>query len=196
MKNPGCANNRGSPLHASGNLSYQITLLSNAPAAMIFKPKPPPAMMMSHSPKPASVQISTFLGECLQVLENKGRHAENEAKTSAILSAKCAKQIQIPNLHGAIGGGDADPALWGLRFREARISRVMANAPSGFAAANLADIQDLMSAPAAVKLGRSGSGPEGDNTGKHLWLAGGTVTPCLRRGRLRAETGGLGERSE
>ena len=51
--------------HASGNLSYQITLLSNPPAAMIFKPKPPPAMMMSHSPKPASVQISTFLGECL-----------------------------------------------------------------------------------------------------------------------------------
>jgi hypothetical protein len=32
---------------------------------MIFKPKPPPAMMMSHSSKPASVQISTFLGECL-----------------------------------------------------------------------------------------------------------------------------------
>jgi len=67
MKNPGCANNRGSPLHASGNLSYQITLLSNPPAAMIFKPKPPPAMMMSRAPKPASVQISTFLGECLQV---------------------------------------------------------------------------------------------------------------------------------
>ena len=32
---------------------------------MIFKPKPPPAMMMSRAPKPASVQISTFLGECL-----------------------------------------------------------------------------------------------------------------------------------
>jgi hypothetical protein len=30
---------------------------------MIFKPKPPAAMMMSHSPKPASVQISTFSGE-------------------------------------------------------------------------------------------------------------------------------------
>ena len=27
MKNPGCANNRGSPLYASGNSSYQIPLL-------------------------------------------------------------------------------------------------------------------------------------------------------------------------
>ena len=79
MKNPGCANNRGSPLHASGNLSYQITLLSNAPAAMIFKPRPPAAMIMTRSPKPASVQISTFLGECLQ--ENP------EALVSAILHA-------------------------------------------------------------------------------------------------------------
>jgi len=55
---------------------------------------------------------------------------------------------------------DAGPALGRLRFREARISRVMADAQSAFAAANLADIQDLISAPAAVKLGRSRSGPD------------------------------------
>jgi hypothetical protein len=39
MKNPGWANNRGSPLHASGNSSYQILRFPNAPAAMIFKSK-------------------------------------------------------------------------------------------------------------------------------------------------------------
>ena len=87
MKNPGCANNRGSPLHASGNLSYQITLLSNAPAAMIFKPKPPPAMMMSHAPKPASVQISTFLGECLQSLP--GSDLTGTASFSGCVIADC-----------------------------------------------------------------------------------------------------------
>jgi hypothetical protein len=37
MKNPGCVNNRGSPLYASGNSSYQILLFPNAPAAMIFR---------------------------------------------------------------------------------------------------------------------------------------------------------------
>jgi hypothetical protein len=36
MKNPGCVNNRGSPLYASGNSSYQILRIPNAPAAMIF----------------------------------------------------------------------------------------------------------------------------------------------------------------
>ena len=36
MKNPGCVNNRGSPLYASGNSSYQILRFPNAPAAMIF----------------------------------------------------------------------------------------------------------------------------------------------------------------
>jgi hypothetical protein len=46
-------------------------------------------------------------------------------------------------------GDDADSALWGLRFREARISRLMADAQSGFAAANLADIKNRMSVPAA-----------------------------------------------
>ncbi len=46
-------------------------------------------------------------------------------------------------------GDDADPALWGLRFREARISRLMADAQSGFAAANLANIKNRMSVPAA-----------------------------------------------
>jgi hypothetical protein len=40
MKNPGCVNNRGSPLYASGNSSYQILRLPNAPAAMILKSKP------------------------------------------------------------------------------------------------------------------------------------------------------------
>jgi hypothetical protein len=39
MKNPGCANNRGSPPYASENSSYQIPLLPNAPAAMILKAK-------------------------------------------------------------------------------------------------------------------------------------------------------------
>ena len=39
MKNPGCANNRGSPPYASGNSSYQSPLLPNAPAAMILKAK-------------------------------------------------------------------------------------------------------------------------------------------------------------
>jgi hypothetical protein len=39
MKNPGCANNRGSPPYASGNSSYQIPLLPNAPAAMMLKAK-------------------------------------------------------------------------------------------------------------------------------------------------------------
>jgi hypothetical protein len=54
MKNPGCANNRGSPLYASANLSYQILL----------PPKAPAAIMMTHSPRPACVQISTFLHDC------------------------------------------------------------------------------------------------------------------------------------
>ena len=36
MKNPGCANNRGSPLYASGNSSYQILRFPNAPAAMML----------------------------------------------------------------------------------------------------------------------------------------------------------------
>jgi hypothetical protein len=39
MKNPGCVNNRGSPLYASGNSSYQILPFPNAPAAMIFTAK-------------------------------------------------------------------------------------------------------------------------------------------------------------
>src|ERR1017187_2690439 len=39
MKNPGCANNRGSPPYISRNSSYQIPLSSNAPLAMIFKAK-------------------------------------------------------------------------------------------------------------------------------------------------------------
>jgi hypothetical protein len=39
MKNPGCANNRGSPPYASGYSSYQILWFPNAPAAMIFKSK-------------------------------------------------------------------------------------------------------------------------------------------------------------
>jgi hypothetical protein len=38
MKNPGWANNRGSP-PISRNSSYQIPLSANAPAAMIVKPK-------------------------------------------------------------------------------------------------------------------------------------------------------------
>jgi hypothetical protein len=39
MKNPGWANNRGSPPYISRNSSYQIPLSLNAPAAMILKPK-------------------------------------------------------------------------------------------------------------------------------------------------------------
>jgi hypothetical protein len=39
MKNPGWANNRGSPPDASRNSSYEIPLLPNAPAAMILKAK-------------------------------------------------------------------------------------------------------------------------------------------------------------
>ena len=39
MKNPGCANKRGSPLYASGNSSYQILRFPIAPAAMIFRSK-------------------------------------------------------------------------------------------------------------------------------------------------------------
>ena len=39
MKNPGCANSRGSPLYISRNSSYQIPLSPNAPTAMIVKPK-------------------------------------------------------------------------------------------------------------------------------------------------------------
>jgi len=33
---------------------------------MIFKPKPPSATILTRPPKPASVQIYTLLGECLQ----------------------------------------------------------------------------------------------------------------------------------
>ena len=40
------------------------------------------------------------------------------------------------------------PALWGLRFRGAKLLEVMTAAPSGFAAADLADIIQQMSAPA------------------------------------------------
>ncbi|MGA2476819.1 MAG: hypothetical protein ABSF73_09385, partial [Terriglobia bacterium] len=66
MKNPGCANNRGSPLYASGNLSYQIPQpLERAYGDDIQSQKPPAAMMMTRPPKPACVQISTLLGECL-----------------------------------------------------------------------------------------------------------------------------------
>jgi hypothetical protein len=39
MKNPGCGNNRGSPLYVSGNSFYQIQPFPNAPAAMILKAK-------------------------------------------------------------------------------------------------------------------------------------------------------------
>src|SRR5271157_5194427 len=39
MKNPGWANNRGSPPYISRHSSYQIPLSPNAPAAMILKPK-------------------------------------------------------------------------------------------------------------------------------------------------------------
>jgi len=39
MKNSGWWNNRGSPLYASENSSYQIVLFSNQPAAMMFKAK-------------------------------------------------------------------------------------------------------------------------------------------------------------
>jgi hypothetical protein len=39
MKNPGWANNRGSPPDNSRNSSYQIPLLPNAPVAMILKAK-------------------------------------------------------------------------------------------------------------------------------------------------------------
>jgi hypothetical protein len=39
MKNPGCVNNRGSPLYASGNSSYQILSFPNAPAPMTLNPK-------------------------------------------------------------------------------------------------------------------------------------------------------------
>src|SRR5208337_2313148 len=39
MKNPGWANNRGSPPYISRNSSYQIPLSPNAPAAMTFKAK-------------------------------------------------------------------------------------------------------------------------------------------------------------
>ena len=41
MKNPGCVNNRGSPLYASGNSSYQILRFPNAPAAMMLIHFPP-----------------------------------------------------------------------------------------------------------------------------------------------------------
>jgi hypothetical protein len=39
MKNPGCANSRGSPPDIPWNSSYQILLSSNAPAAMMLKSK-------------------------------------------------------------------------------------------------------------------------------------------------------------
>ena len=39
MKNPGWANNRGSPPYISRNPSYQIPPFPNAPAAMTFKAK-------------------------------------------------------------------------------------------------------------------------------------------------------------
>src|SRR5215469_18438644 len=39
MKNPGCLNNRGSPLHTSGESSYQTRSFPNPPAAMILKSK-------------------------------------------------------------------------------------------------------------------------------------------------------------
>jgi hypothetical protein len=39
MKNPGWANNRGSPPYISRDSSYQIPLLPNAPATMILKAK-------------------------------------------------------------------------------------------------------------------------------------------------------------
>lgn len=47
MKNPGCSSSRGSPLHTSGNSSYQNAILHRPPAAMRFKPKPPAAMILS-----------------------------------------------------------------------------------------------------------------------------------------------------
>ena len=39
MKNPGWANNRGSPPYISKDSSYQILLLPNAPVAMILRAK-------------------------------------------------------------------------------------------------------------------------------------------------------------
>ena len=52
------------------------------------------------------------------------------------------------------------PALWGLRFREAKLLEAMPEAPSRFAAANLADIILRMSAPARLAEGRAVAGVE------------------------------------
>src|ERR1039458_6007135 len=66
MKNPGWANNRGSPPYISRNSSYQIPLSANAPAAMILKPKTA-CGDEDGSQSAACVQISTFLSRCLHL---------------------------------------------------------------------------------------------------------------------------------
>src|SRR5208282_2093414 len=68
MKNPGCANNRGSPPYISRNSSYQIPLPPNAPAAMRLKPKTA-CGDEDGSQSAACVQISTFLSRCLHIRE-------------------------------------------------------------------------------------------------------------------------------
>jgi len=55
----------------------------------------------------------------------------------------------IGNPHDFHRGLAQTPALWGLRFREAKLPEAMAEAQSRFAAANLPDIILRMSAPAS-----------------------------------------------
>jgi hypothetical protein len=83
MKNPGWANNRGSPPYISRNSSYQIPLSSNAPAAMTFKAKTACGDEDS-SQSAACVQISTFLSRCLQSI----RAFSLETPRGQILSTK------------------------------------------------------------------------------------------------------------
>src|ERR1017187_4955779 len=64
MKNPGWANNRGSPPYISRKSSYQIPLSPNAPAAMTFKAKAA-CGDEDGSQSAACVQISTVLSGCL-----------------------------------------------------------------------------------------------------------------------------------
>src|ERR1035437_196915 len=65
MKNPGCANSRGSPPYISRNSSYQIPPSPNAPAAMILKAKTASGDDDGSTQFSAFVQISTFLSGCL-----------------------------------------------------------------------------------------------------------------------------------
>jgi polygalacturonase len=66
MKNPGWANNRGSPPYISRNSSYQIPLSAKAPAVMILKPRTA-CSDEDGSQSAACVQISTFLSRCLHL---------------------------------------------------------------------------------------------------------------------------------